>query len=320
MFIRQAKLQDLYKITGIISQCSEQLLNLGIEQWDSNYPTIEMISDDIIHGYIYVGIDESSDILIATVSINAQKNNEHHAHILWEKQTDEYMFFNRLAVLPGFQGKGCASQLMDFAEIHAEKAGAESLRLDARTGYARVVEMYKNRGYLVRGQVSYRNGTRHYSAMEKIIPATKLKHIQPPYKNPLPAYIQYQQVLAIRKEVFVVGQNVDPAIDQDGKDSNLEHFLIVRGNEPAGCLRFQPLDNSTVKLERIAIIAEFRGLGLGKRLVQAAVMEAGKRNYKKLIMYAQFYLLDYYGKLGFTAVGEPFYEANIKHIEMIQTI
>ena len=153
--------------------------------------------------------------------------------------------------------------------------------------------------------------------MEKLISKTKIEFIQPPYKTPSKEYTQFQQILAIRKEVFVFGQNVDPAIDQDGKDSVLEHFLIVRGDEPAGCLRFRPLDNTTVKLERIAIVSKFRGLGLGKRLVQAAVKEAGKRNYQKLVMYAQFYLLDYYEDLGFIAVGEPFYEANIKHIKMI---
>ena len=156
--------------------------------------------------------------------------------------------------------------------------------------------------------------------MEKIIPPTTIRLLQPPFESSLPVYTQFQQVLAIRKEVFVVGQKVDPTIDQDGKDSILEHLLMVRGTEPVGCLRLRPLDNFTVKLERIAIVSKFRGLGLGKRLVQAAVSEAGKRNYRKLIMYAQFYLLDYYGSLGFTAVGESFYEANIKHIKMIQTI
>jgi len=153
--------------------------------------------------------------------------------------------------------------------------------------------------------------------MEKLVPETKIECIHPPYITPSKEYTQFQQILAIRKEVFVIGQNVDPAIDQDGKDSELEHFLIVRGNEPAGCLRFRPLDNSTIKLERIAILSKFRGLGLGKKLVLAAVKEANKRNYQNLVMYAQYYLLDYYGNLGFIAVGEPFYEANIKHIKMI---
>ncbi len=152
--------------------------------------------------------------------------------------------------------------------------------------------------------------------MEKPISETKIKFIQPPYKTPSKEYTQFQQILAIRKEVFIFGQNVDPAIDQDGKDSNLEHFIVLYGDEPAGCLRFRPLDSAVVKLERIAILSQFRGVGLGKKLVQAAVEEAGKRGYKKLTMNAQYYLLGYYRNLGFSAVGEPFYEADIKHIKM----
>jgi len=316
MFIRKAESQDRESIINIISQCSKQLLEVGIEQWDSEYPSKEMISKDIANGHVYVGIDEESESLISTITIGSGSNGDFHSNINWELDTESYIFFNRLAVLPQHQGKGYASQFMDFVETFAEKSGIRSLRLDARTEYPRVLDMYKSRGYLIRGDVSYRNGTRHYTSMEKIIPETKIEFIQPPYKTPSKEYRQFQQILAIRKEVFVVGQNVDPAIDQDGKDSELEHFLIMRGKEAAGCLRFRPLDNSTVKLERIAILSKFRGLGFGKKLVQAAAAEAGRRNYRNLTMYAQYYLLDYYGNLGFSAVGEPFYEANIKHIKM----
>ncbi len=144
----------------------------------------------------------------------------------------------------------------------------------------------------------------------------ELVHIKPPYLNSSQAHTLFQQALSVRKEVFIIGQHVDPAIDQDGKDEYLEHFVILRGKEPAGCLRFRPLDSTVVKLERIAILSQFRGLGLGKKLVQAAVEEAERCKYKKLTMNAQYYLLDYYRNLGFSAVGEPFYEAEIKHIKM----
>ena len=50
--------------------------------------------------------------------------------------------------------------------------------------------------------------------MEKLISETKIEFIQPPYKTPSKEYTQLQQILAIRKEVFVFGQNVDPAIDR----------------------------------------------------------------------------------------------------------
>ncbi|NQT58386.1 MAG: GNAT family N-acetyltransferase [Bacteroidetes bacterium] len=316
MFIRHAELHDLDKIIEVISLCSKQLHELGIEQWGSKFPTREMIAEDIKKGYVYAGIDEESEVLIGTLTIGSEKNEDHHSHICWEQQTERYIFFNRLAVLPQFQKRGYASQFMDFAETYAEKEGAESLRLDARTESSRVLNMYIKRGYHSKGSVAYRNGTRKYTVMEKLLPKTEMVHIKPPYHISSKVFTLFQQALTIRKEVFVIGQHVDPAIDQDGKDSNLEHFIVMRGNEPAGCLRFRPLDNAVVKLERIAILSQFRSLGLGKKLVQAAVEEAIQCNFKKLTMNAQYYLLDYYGNLGFSAVGEPFLEAEIKHITM----
>jgi predicted GNAT family N-acyltransferase len=317
MIIRQALHNDLDNIITILSQCSKQLLLLGIEQWDSNYPTREMISEDIENGFVYVGDDESSPtVLMGTITIGSEKTDEHHAHICWDFQTEKYIFFNRLAVLPQFQGQGFASQFMDFAEIYAEKKGVESLRLDARTEYPRVLDMYIQRGYHPKGSVSYRNATRVYTVMEKLLPKIEIIHIKPPYLDSSQAHALFHQALSMRKEVFVISQHVDPAIDQDGKDETLEHFVVLRGKEPAGCLRFRPLDSAVVKLERIAILSQFRGFGLGKKLVQAAIEEAERCKYKKLTMNAQYYLLDYYGNLGFSAVGEPFYEAEIKHIKM----
>ena len=152
--------------------------------------------------------------------------------------------------------------------------------------------------------------------MVKNVTGTELVLIKPPYGNPSRSSTLLQQVLAIRKKVFVDEQQVPPAIDQDGKDEDLEHFVVLQGDEPAGCLRFRPLDTEVVKLERIAILPQFRGVGLGKKLVRAAVSEAVQRNFKELTINAQYHLLDYYGDLGFAAVGEPFYEANIKHIAM----
>ena len=152
--------------------------------------------------------------------------------------------------------------------------------------------------------------------MKKALPKIELFSIKPPYLNPSQEFTLLQFAFAIRNEVFVIGQKVDPAIDRDGKDEKSEHFVIMCGNESAGCLRFRPLDPGTVKLERIAILSQFRGLGLGKKLVQAAVEKAGKRAYKKLTMNAQYYLLNYYSSLGFSVVGKPFDEAEIKHITM----
>lgn len=337
MNIRKACNSDLEGILTIISQCAAQLRSNGIEQWDDEYPTREMITGNIASGLVYVGTspvpgseigsetgsEPGQEAVIATLTIGAEKNDEYHRHIHWKLDDGQNLFFNQLAVLPAYQGNGLASQFMDFAEHLAERQEVRSLRLDAHEKSLALRDWYRRRGYQERGTVPYRNGTRIYIAMEKEIPQTRIAVLTPPYSRFKPEGALLKELLAVRRIVFVEGQGVNPAIEQDGMDTDVDHLAAVRGwgdgDGPAqivGCLRFNQLSSDTVKLERIAVLPQNRGLGIGKLLVNGAVSEAQKRGLRNITMHAQFYLLDYYRGLGFEPDGELFFEAGIKHIAM----
>ncbi len=345
MNIRKARNSDFEDILTIISQCAAQLRSNGIEQWDDEYPTREMIAGNIATGLVYVGTspvpgsetrsEPGQEAVIATLTIGAEKNDEYHRHIHWKLDDGQNLFFNQLAVLPAYQGNGLASQFMDFAEHLAERQEVRSLRLDAHEKSLALRDWYRKRGYQVRGTVPYRNGTCIYIAMEKTIPPTRIMVLRPPYSRFKPEGALLKELLAVRRIVFVEGQGVDPAIEQDGMDSDVDHLAAIRGwgdgdgdgdgdggkfaEGPAqivGCLRFNQLSSDTVKLERIAVLPQFRGLGIGKLLINGAVSEAQKRGIRNITMHAQFYLLDYYRGLGFEPDGELFFEADIKHITM----
>jgi len=363
MNIRKASNSDLEGILTIISQCAAQLRSNGIEQWDDEYPTREMIAGNIASGLVYVGTSPGpetaggpgagQETVIATLTIGAEKNDEYHRHIHWKLDDGQNLFFNQLAVLPAYQGNGLASQFMDFAEHLAERQEVRSLRLDAHEKSLDLRDWYRRRGYQERGTVPYRNGTRIYIAMEKNIPPTRIMVLTPPYSRFNPEGALLKELLTVRRIVFVEGQGVDPAIEQDGMDTDVDHLAAVRGwggetsdkegdgsgggsrkfsgsgrggefdeapERIVGCLRFNQLSSDTVKLERIAVLPQFRGLGIGKLLVNGAVSEAQKRGIRNITMHAQFYLLDYYRGLGFEPDGELFFEAGIKHIAMSRQV
>ena len=119
----------------------------------------------------------------------------------------------------------------------------------------------------------------------------------------------------IRNLVFVNEQKISKELDQDGKDDLSFHFILYLNNNPIGCSRLRIADNNA-KLERIAILKEFRGKGLGKELLTYMINFAKRKGITGIFLNAQYYLLDYYQECGFIPVGLPFIEVGIKHIKM----
>ena len=126
---------------------------------------------------------------------------------------------------------------------------------------------------------------------------------------------ELEQVFNIRKNVFIEEQNVPTEIEMDEFDNIAEHFIAYLNDKPIGCARIR--FNDHLKLERIAIIKEYREKGFGTQLTKYLIKYSLKRNESDIIMHSQYYAKDFYKKFGFVEVGEPFYEAGIKHIKMI---
>jgi putative acetyltransferase len=61
-----------------------------------------------------------------------------------------------------------------------------------------------------------------------------------------------------------------------------ELLLAIVADEPAGCVALRSLDRSTLEMKRLYVKPTIRGLGLGKRLVEAAISTARQGDYAQL--------------------------------------
>ncbi len=126
----------------------------------------------------------------------------------------------------------------------------------------------------------------------------------------------YQEALDIRYRVFVEGQNVPLNLEQDGEDHICTHFLIRKGEQPIGAGRLRKIDDSVVKIERMAVLKEYRNAGYGRKMLDRMLEFAGDQHYSKVTLHAQLPAVHFYEKAQFQKVGEIFYEAGIPHISM----
>lgn len=125
------------------------------------------------------------------------------------------------------------------------------------------------------------------------------------------------QAFDIRRIVFVIGQNCDPAEEYDEHESSCSHFIAKFNGVPAGVCRIRKTDNG-FKLERFAVLEEYRGKQIGAELVKNC-LEILKSEDSMIYLHSQEHALNFYAKFGFKAMGDRFWEANIPHFKMIYT-
>ena len=123
-----------------------------------------------------------------------------------------------------------------------------------------------------------------------------------------------EQSFAIRRQVFCIEQNVSEEIEMDEFDEDATHILAYIDNKPIGTARWRFTEDGA-KMERFAVLIEYRGKGVGETLVNYTL---GKlKDYDYIYLNAQESVIKFYEKFGFDVVGDRFYEADIPHKMMI---
>jgi predicted GNAT family N-acyltransferase len=124
----------------------------------------------------------------------------------------------------------------------------------------------------------------------------------------------------IREKVFVQGQGVpaDDEYDQHDRQATTRHYLALVDGQPAGAARWRPTDNG-VKLERFAVLDEFRNQGVGQALVKAVLADvhAEAPDAAQVYLHAQLRAIPLYERTGFQKVGDMFEECDIQHYKMV---
>lgn len=129
-----------------------------------------------------------------------------------------------------------------------------------------------------------------------------------------------EQAFAIRRAVFVDEQKVPEDLEFDHIDSEAEHLLAFLDERAIGTLRLRMIDDQGAKIERVAVLAEGRGLGIGLALLREALTELRRRSCREVWLHAQTHALGFYERLGFSAYGDVFDEDGIEHQAMHMTL
>ena len=125
-----------------------------------------------------------------------------------------------------------------------------------------------------------------------------------------------EQIHAIRQQVFVVEQGIDPALEWTGDDDQFRSILALDADQkPIGTGRIK-VSAATATIGRMAVLKDWRGAGVGTAILNLLI-EIGKADgADKFELSAQVSAIDFYQKLGFIASGDVYLDADIEHRKM----
>jgi predicted GNAT family N-acyltransferase len=118
----------------------------------------------------------------------------------------------------------------------------------------------------------------------------------------------------IRRQVFVIEQQVPAQLEWDGQDKEALHLVAEDENARAiGTARLL----SSGQIGRMAVLKEWRGRGVGRRLLKEVLDVALQEKYPTPWLNAQVSVIYFYSKNYFYPDGERFFEAGIMHQRMV---
>ena len=130
---------------------------------------------------------------------------------------------------------------------------------------------------------------------------------------------------ALRIEVFVKEQKVPMELELDEKDhsENTVHIGFFDNNKLIGVARLIDLDKDVIHVGRVVIDKEYRGQGIGRKLIIGCENIAKQILKKEVIieLSAQIQAEKFYESLGYNRISDKIYlDAGIEHVDMRKII
>lgn len=128
---------------------------------------------------------------------------------------------------------------------------------------------------------------------------------------------EFDAIFDIRRQVFVIEQLVPEDEEWDEFEHISRHYMAQKEGKTVGTARWRFTLTGDVKMERFAVLSDYRGQGVGALLVKGLLSEIPRIEGKKIYLHAQTHAADFYKKYKFEPEGELFDEAGISHVKMV---
>lgn len=164
--VRIAELKDVERILEIIKDAKTFLKNLGVDQWQGDYPNKETILNDINKNQLFVYEEEEVLGFIAII-----KGIEETYNIIYDGKwlsDQEYITIHRIAVKEEVKKRNVGTKLFEYAIAYAKENNIKSVRVDTHKDNYAMQGLIKKEGFIKCGYIYLKDHSLRL-AYEKLI-------------------------------------------------------------------------------------------------------------------------------------------------------
>ena len=121
---------------------------------------------------------------------------------------------------------------------------------------------------------------------------------------------------AVRVRVFVHEQGVPYEEELDVEDKRATHAIAILDEKGVGTGRLVRDGAGEARIGRMAVDPDWRGRGIGGRILEALEEAARGLGMAEAVLHAQTYVRGFYAGHGYVEEGEVFREVGIEHVRM----
>ena len=130
----------------------------------------------------------------------------------------------------------------------------------------------------------------------------------------------YQTAVALRYAVLRAPLGLEWSQAELDDEPRCFHFCGFAEARLIATLLLKPIDRRTVKMRQVTVHPAWQGKGAGAAMVGFAEVFARERGFDRVTAHARSTAMDFYTRLGYSVVGEPFIENTIPHILVVKEL
>lgn len=146
MHLHQATSADVEIVCSVLRGVTAALQARGIDLWSVAETSETAVAPHVAQGLYQLAFQH--DELVGVFRLQPEDP------LFWSDVAPApARYLHKLAVLPAWQGQGCAHAMLELACAVARQQGADRLRLDCRSGRPRLRAVYETFGFALHSQI-----------------------------------------------------------------------------------------------------------------------------------------------------------------------
>lgn len=169
IIIRQTNIDDLGEIMPIFDEARSTIAALGIDQWQNNYPSEDVIKEDIKKKQSFSLCLDGKIIGTFALIFDGEPTYDRIYNGDWISGTySPYIAMHRVAISVSSRGSGASTRIVNYACDVARERECRSVRIDTHRGNIVMRKMLERHGFSHCGSIFLSDGA-HRVAYEKMV-------------------------------------------------------------------------------------------------------------------------------------------------------